>query len=220
MSDLLAEVDEIMRQERLAKIWHDHGKMIIAAIAAIILGTAAWSGYSAWDQNVKIQQTAEIKALLESPDFPSNIDAETLGMRGGAQSITLITAAGAHLNNGENDKALALYQTLSAGSEYPKTYRQLAALMQVRLQANQGENLEQLIPALEPIWNDQNSPWRFHAHLEAAALEANLWDNYERALEHLKTITDANALPPGFKDKARNLAALYRMKHQTGQEAQ
>ena len=45
MADIFAEVDEELKQERLEKLWKEYGGIFISCIAAIILGTAANSGY-------------------------------------------------------------------------------------------------------------------------------------------------------------------------------
>ncbi|MCD8562794.1 MAG: hypothetical protein LRY54_01755 [Alphaproteobacteria bacterium] len=48
MTDLLQEVDDMMRQEKLAKLWREHGNFIIGVILAIILATALVSAYKSW----------------------------------------------------------------------------------------------------------------------------------------------------------------------------
>jgi hypothetical protein len=43
MSDVFAEIDEVMRQERLQKIWNEYGSWIIAGLVILLLATAGAS---------------------------------------------------------------------------------------------------------------------------------------------------------------------------------
>jgi hypothetical protein len=45
MSDIIREVDEELRRERLFRIWRDYGAYIVMAAVALVLAVAAWRGY-------------------------------------------------------------------------------------------------------------------------------------------------------------------------------
>ena len=49
MTDLFAEVDEALRQERVAKLWQEYGRYLIGFIATLILLTALISAYKSWE---------------------------------------------------------------------------------------------------------------------------------------------------------------------------
>lgn len=212
MSDLLAEVDEMMRQERIMKLWQDHGGTLIAVIAAIILGTAGTSGYKAWNSSVKEKHTAQLADLLDSPDFPANINEAALDIRPGLKGIGLLTAAGSLISEEKNDEALALLATAENDKSIPDDLRELATLTAVRLQAAQDNPPENLAQRLGPVMNNDNSPWRYHAHLEAAVLVATRNQNFAEARAHLNTILDAGNLPETLYTKARALDKVYALK--------
>jgi hypothetical protein len=49
MSDIIREVDEELRRDRLMRIWRDYGAYIVAAAVLLVLAVAAWRGYE-WYQ--------------------------------------------------------------------------------------------------------------------------------------------------------------------------
>ncbi len=206
MSDLLAEVDEMMRQERVVKLWKDHGGTLIAVIVAIIIGTGAFSGYNAWNAGVKSKGTDQLLNLLEHPDFPQNIDNSTFEMRTELEAIALITAAARKIEEGKNEEALSLYEEAASNSKTPDDFRELALLHIARLSQKSVEDRQ---ADLAPIWNNENSPWRYHAHLEAATLFAHNGQNYAKAIEHLDIIQSAANLPETLYNKARALSQIY-----------
>ncbi len=45
MSDIIREVDEELRRERLANIWKKYGGLIVFAVFLVVTATAGWRGY-------------------------------------------------------------------------------------------------------------------------------------------------------------------------------
>lgn len=208
MSDLLAEVDEIMRQERIVDLWKAHGNKFIAIIAAIILTTAAVSGYKHWNNSVQERDTATLVAALENQDFPENITAESLDIRPSLKAIGLLSAAGAYLQDDNQEKALALYQAIENESSTPDDLKALAIIKAIDLETVLNGTSENAQKRLQSIWADQSNPWAYHAHLKAAALYA-LEGNYEEAQKHLDSIVAAQGLPPELYQKADALQKIY-----------
>ena len=50
MSDIIREVDEELRRERLANIWKKYRGLIVLAVFLIVAGTAGWRGYEYYSQ--------------------------------------------------------------------------------------------------------------------------------------------------------------------------
>lgn len=216
MSDLLAEVDEMMRQERLEKLWKEHGGMLIGFVVAVILMTAAISGYRSWTTHVKTEQTSRLMTLMESSDFPENISAEEIQLRGGLKGMALITAGGAYVSDGKTDEALKVYQAAAEDKSISEEIRQLAVLMAVRLQSgNQDYDAQSLLDLLKPVVNDDASPWQNHARLETASLLANREQNYAEAREFLNLIMEQQNIPETLYNSARALDHVYTLKAKT-----
>ncbi|MCK5284071.1 MAG: hypothetical protein KAJ86_00645 [Alphaproteobacteria bacterium] len=209
MSDLLAEVDEVMRQERFEKFIKDYGKIVLAFILSVIIITGAISGYKTWNNSVNASGTDQLLTLLDSKDFPDSIKDADLKMRPPLRGIGLITAAGAFVAEGKTNEAITLYKRVIDDKSIPNIFRDLAVLMYIRL----GENDDVQI-ALMRIQNNKKSPWRYHAHLEAASLYANKDQDFEKASMHLNKIQDAENLPETLYDTARALNQVYALKQQ------
>ena len=148
--------------------------------------------------------------MLDAKEFPGNIkDTPKLDMRGGLRGIALLTAAGTFMDDKKSEDALALYERAANDNGIPDDLRHLAVLSLVRLKANT-TNAEDL---LKSVWSDSNSPWRYHAHLDAAVFYADKND-FAQAREHLAEIAKAKSLPESLQGKARALDHVYALRQQ------
>ena len=220
MADLFAEVDAAMRQERVEKLWKEHGKTIVLALGLIILGTAIGSAWKHWNYSARVKQTDALIQLIDAKEFPGNIGAAELNMRGGLRGVALLSGAGALIDEKKPDEALALYERAAADTGIPDDLRHLAILMSVRLKSEKdGANADDLQKTLKPVANDKNSPWRFHAVLESAVLYAKSGD-YAAAREQLEPIKEEKNLPPSVYGKAKALDHVYALKLSQQKSAQ
>ena len=203
MSDLLAEVDEAMRQERLAKFWHENKTFIIFFVVLTIVATGALSAYRTWDANTQAEQTAELIALQEASDYPANILDSELDFRPSIRGIALLSAAGTAMQRDNKEQAQTLYARLARDTKIPDDYRYLGILMNVRLQNEAGEKQPQeLLSALDPVLSD-NTPWKPHAQIDAALIQAD--HNPQEAITLLNAVADTPDLPASLYERAQKL---------------
>lgn len=212
MADLFAEVDEMMRRERLEKIWRDYGTYIMAAIAAVILSTGAWSAYRSWSQNVYESQTAALITAMESENPAAALQTAARDMRPGLRAIALLTAAGTLSGEGNTEEAIALYQRAAEDEAIPEDLRGIATLSYIAL-ASSGEispeQRTQFQNDLKKIWSSGNNPWRFHARLQAAILHAGE-DAYEQAAALLEpALEQGPQMPASLNAKINALHHVY-----------
>lgn len=213
MTDLLQEVDDMIRRERLEKIWHEHGNFIIGALVALILGTALFSAYKSWNAHVRVAQTQELMAAMEAPGFAAQAPEIAQDLRPGLKAVALLNAAAALLKDGKNEEALALFSQITQEGKAPADLAGYALIMQTRL--SPAEARAALAGRLETEASSK-SPWRFHAAMEAAVLKAAAGD-YEAARKNLMVIIGAapselGVIPPGFVERARALEHIYALK--------
>ncbi len=203
MSDLLAEVDEAIRQEKLEKFWHENKTFIIAFIALTILSTAVMSAYRSWDASTKTKQTTQILALQNDENYPANIIEAELDMRASLRGITLLSAAGTAMQKNNREDAQKLYARLIEDTKIPDEFRHLGILMDTRLKMdNDDANEEELLSALSPVLKGK-STWKPHALIDAALLESET--NQQAALDKLNEIADTADLPPSLYERAEKL---------------
>jgi hypothetical protein len=208
MSDFLAEVDEAMRQERIAKFWHENKTFIITFILLTILATGASSAYRSWDTNTKTEQTKTLIALQGADDYPSNIIDAELNIRPSLRGIALLSAAGTFVETDKPQEALKLYSRLAADSKIPEEYRYLGILMKARLTLSTGQDVQtqDILASLYPVL-ENDSPWKSHAQIDAAILEAEA--NTPKALELLNAVQDTPNLPQTLYERAEKLHHIF-----------
>lgn len=213
MSDLLAEVDEALRYERIEEFWKKHGRTIIAAIIIIIGTTASMSAYKAWDKSVKIQQTSEVFALLESNEFPNNISEAKLDLRSGLKAIVLLRAGEAFMAKGDTQNAITTFERAAQDSKIEDDFRHLALLQSLRLKA-QAETPDNaaIISELSPIINNEQSPWQLYALLDASLIASDGMHDYAQALAYINQVLDSQKTPETLRTRASNLAHVFTLK--------
>jgi hypothetical protein len=210
-NDIIAEVNEAMRQERMEKFWKENSKSLIAFVVLTIIATGVISAYRSWDANVKAAGTDKIMTLMEDKSFPDNIKDAKLDVRGGLRGIVLINGAQEYLNKKKTDEALALYAKAAEDTGIPGEMRDLAVLMQVRLTKDAAAN-DKLVKELAKIAGS-NSPWQYHARIEAAALSAEKED-YKKARDYLAGVMDDKTVPESLYKKAQALDHVYALRQE------
>ncbi|MGB4107889.1 MAG: hypothetical protein WBK55_08855 [Alphaproteobacteria bacterium] len=218
MTDLLAEVNAAMRQERMEKFWKENGKTLIFFVFATIVMTGVISAYRTWDANAKAAGTERLLNLTEAKDFPDNIRNAEVDLRPGLRGIALINGAQVYLDRKKNEDALALYTKAAEDKAIPAEIRGLAVLMQARLDEKAADNAA-LMKNLDSVAHDGGSPWQYHARIEAAAFAAARKD-YKQAREYLAGIMDQKEVPNTLYKKAMALDHVYALREQKMSAAQ
>jgi hypothetical protein len=212
MSDLIIEVDEAMKQERLEKLWKEYGGILISFLLMLILATAANAGYHAWIQHRNYKQTNIYMDVL-AKDNPSADDLLAIlpQMTDGMKSIVSLRAAGIALENGNTEKALTIYRTIDADETQKEHNPMLSTLAKYIITGlDKDMSLEDKIKNYETLASDINNPWRYNALLDAALLQATQNKDYSKARGYLAKITGADSIASkGMKQKAQSLDILY-----------
>lgn len=211
MADVFQEVDEMMKQERLEKFWKENGSWVIAFVVLTILGTAVISGYKSWDRSVKEKQTAELIAILDAPTFPENVKQEEVSdFRPALRAIANLSAAQSYQNNNDAENALKLYQAVAEDSGISEQMRDLAVVMAARLDAT--KSVDEKLETLKSVYSSSTSPWRYHAYMDAALLQAHEKQDYEAARQLLANVSAGEAAPASLKENAKKLDHVYAVK--------
>lgn len=215
-NDLIHEIEESIRQERLEKLWKDYGSYLIAAIILIVLGTGLFAGWESWDRRTAESRTAQLLAALDNEKPADALDGIASGLGAGPRAIALTTAAGLLLKDGKQAEALHQYELLASDADADPTLRDLARLMAVRLTWEEGGDAvspQDLLARLEPVWSAPDSPWRWHAREQAALILAHALNDYAAARDHLAVIMKGgDDVPPGLLQRAMALDHVYALK--------
>lgn len=216
MSDLIIEVDEALKQERLEKLWQRYGGFFIGFLAMIILGTAANAGYSAWVQNRNFKQTNLYLDEISKKDISvENLLKITPDVTAEMSPLVKLRAAGIAIENKDLPTAISIYQEIEKSDTADNMVKSLAKYMTTNL--DQSLTIEQKRSRYNEIIADQKSPWRYHALMDAALMEANIANDYTKARQYLAQITGASLVAQSLKKKAQSLDILYSAKGSTPQ---
>ena len=217
MADLLAELDDQMRQERMQVLWQRHGKAFIAFLVGIVLLTAAISGYKEFDHRKKIKDSEAMFAVLKHADFPSNVTADaSLDLRPSMRAIVMMNAARAYLKKEDGkESALALYEKLATDTAVPQEFQDIALLNQTRLKLSL-DTIEPVaaLESLKPLLDNEEGAYYAQALVEAATLYAAQKD-YTAALSNIEKLNALTNLPETLYLKAQTLGHVYALKQGT-----
>ncbi len=165
--DLLRQVEEELRRERLEKIWKQYGTYILAVAALIVVGVA---GYKIWEgQRIAAAQASgeiyegALKLLADKKEGSAEKEFEKLSADGvgGYRALAQLQLAGLLAKQGKKTEALATYDALADSSSGDIVLREFARLQAAGLRVGQVDFTE-VENRLTPLMAD-TSPWRYSA---------------------------------------------------------
>ena len=222
-NDLIHEVEESLKQERMEALWKEYGSYVIAACVLAVLFTAAISGWRSYNARANAHDSELIMTALDAEDKPAAL-AEIVGqdLRGGHEAVARLTAAGLLMQEGEEDKALEHYRAAAADSDVPKMFRELATYLAVRTEWSMDKDdadSQAFISQLRPVIANNDSSWRYHSRVLAAMIYASDLNDYQAAREVLAPVLEERNLPFSLIQSARALDQVYREKMSMTQTA-
>lgn len=207
---LLREIDEEVRKDRLEQLWKRHGRAFL--VLALVLVLAA-TGYTLW-QNRRLaaqeRETAVLASLLQ--DSTPEKAAETqkklaefaAGASPGQAALARLYASSWVGDAAQRTEALAQLEAISQAPGTPAPYRDLATLLAVQLQVDDGD-IAALQNRLAPL-RAEGAPWRYAAR-ELSALLFLRAGEVESARATLEALKADSGAPAGVKDRAGKLLA-------------
>jgi hypothetical protein len=214
MADLLQEVDDAMRVERMTRLWEQYGNLAIGAIVLIVLATAGWSGWNSWSLR---QDRAATSALLEAYQAKAPLaELEKLAKsaNGKAGAIAALNAAAIALEDKKPEQALALYVTLSGDMTAPPVFRDLAAIQKASLLLDLKPEMKaaDLIALLSPVASNDKSPWQPRALFLSALIKGEKDGKYEEALKDLDQLSARPDVMPQLAAQIKATGAIFKEK--------
>jgi hypothetical protein len=216
-NELIHEVEEALKREELEKFWAEYRNYIIGGIVLAVLLTGVMSGWRAYTHKENTRDTALLVTAMsaEEDKIPAALEEAIPHLRPGHRALAFLAEGGALMQAGKRKEALAVYQK-AAADKLPGEWRDLATLLAVRtdwgLNDQKGRDAEELISRLKPLLNDEKSPWHYHAQLQAGLIAAHGLDDYARAHEYMKAVTDAEMVPPSLRERAKGLDHVYTLR--------
>lgn len=209
MFDLIREVDEELKAERVLKLWKRHGKYVVAAM---VLAVAVAGGVAFWkDQRQKArlaegQKYSEALGLVfEGKAIEAAAVFAALAKDAGPGYGALARLHEAALTSRSGNSAdAAAYDAIASDSNLSSDFRDLATILSVM------HSLDTIDPAqaakrLDPLAKDGKN-WRFSAQ-EMLAVLALKRNDAERAKTLYKSLADDPNSPPALRARATEMLA-------------
>lgn len=209
MSELLRDVDDMVRQEKIMAIWRQYGNQMIGGLISILLMIGLYQGYTAWHTARAQAATLAIQTALSADKPVEALTAYAAKNRGNDAAIARLLAAARALTAKNYDEARALMLATRNDSAVAMDLRDLATLVWVRLSSDTDADPDALLNALKPLMRSDTLPWAWLARLDAAALMANRKNDPAAALDILKPMRDNPGIPFTQAERAEALAQVY-----------
>ena len=206
--EFIREVDEAVRQEQWLKLWKRYGNYVVAAVLAVVIGTAAGVGWRTWQERARHDEARRYAAAqqLLSDDRPAEAAAafEALAADAGSgyRVLARLRAAEARAAAGDPAAATALLEQLATNDEAEHRYRSLGELLATQRVAADADP-SALLAQLEPLIG-VDDPWR-HSALELRALAQMRSGDTAAARQTLNDLLNDPLTPPDLGRRAGEL---------------
>jgi hypothetical protein len=205
---LFREVDEEVRQDEYKKLWDRHGKKIMGAIAAIVIGVG---GYEVWKYTQKSEADKAAVVYLDAAKkasegkFDDALAAFAAIKHPGYLQLAKLREAAVVAEKGDVAKAIATYDAMIADAGTDKLLADVARIRAGYLMVDTA-SLEELQKKIGNFTTAE-SPWRHNAR-EIVGLAAFRLKDFTTAERFMNEIfTDAEA-PQAIKQRAQVMLQL------------
>jgi hypothetical protein len=206
MVDLLDEIQEDIRRDRMKALWEKFGGLVILVAILIVVGTGGWRFYDYWTQSARDSSGDRFLQALTfagEGDFEqARTELETLIADGEGNYPLLAKFRLANLYSGQeqNDKAAETFAELATDPDLPERLQDLAFLRAAYLQLDGGLE-EATIKRLNTL-AEGDSPFR-HSAREILALQAYEQKNWDEAETRYQRLAFDLGTPQTLRVRAR-----------------
>ena len=214
LEGLMSEIESDIRDEEFSKLWKKYQGVVVTFVVALVLGVIGfqfWRQYEA-DARGQIALSYDKAAnALDSGEYDAALKGftEITGRRfaGGYDVLARLGEAAAYLKKNDEAAAAKIYTSLSGDSSIDPAFRDLATVLRA-LHSLDTANPKDLETALAPVTNPGNA-FSFSA-LELSAVLSAKQGNTKHAYDLLQRILGDPTAPAGARQRATDLAALYK----------
>lgn len=204
------EVDDAVRQDRLAGFGKRYGLWLIGIV---VVGLAAFGGWLYWnhysreasgavaEQAQAVLQAAATGGQPEAAKLAALAEARQPGYRAMAQ----LTQAALAVKKGDTKGAAKLYGDIAANSALDPAYRDLGTIRQIALSFDELQP-QQVVDRLKPLAVEGN-PW-FGSAAEMTAIAYMKMGKKELAGPLFAAIARDGKAPSSLRSRARQMAGL------------
>lgn len=206
----LREVDDAVRQDQLLTLWQRYGRV---AVAAVILGLAAFAGWLYWQSHSSTRSgevAEEMSKVLDTvsgggtPDA-KQVDSLTQASQPGYRATALLAKAAVAQQKNKPAEAIAIYKAMVADTGLDQPYRDLALVRQTTLEFDSLKP-EEVVARLKPL-AIAGDPW-FGSAGEMTAIAYMKMRKQDLAGPIFAALAKDVKVPRTIRSRARQMAGL------------
>jgi hypothetical protein len=206
--EFIREVDEAVRQDRWMAIWKQYNAYIIGAALAVVVGTAAgtgWQSYQASQRAANSKALADATALLaedRATEAAAAFDTLAESAGGGVAVVATLQSAEAQKAAGDTSAKIEKLDGLASNADVAPVYQRLASLL--AMQESFGDSdADALIGEIEAAATPDN-PW-YASLVELKAIAQMKSGRTEEARATLETLLGDDGIPANLARRADEL---------------
>ena len=156
MADIFDEINEELKQDRMAALWQRYGKYLIAVVVAIVAGVSLSQGYSYYTTQRDARAADAFFQAILADDVTSSLETAAPELNEGYALLAEFRSAAALAQVGKAAEAEQRYLALAERTNAEQIYRDLALLLSV-MHAPQTADAADLQARLEPLASASSS---------------------------------------------------------------
>ncbi|MGA1021343.1 MAG: tetratricopeptide repeat protein [Candidatus Puniceispirillaceae bacterium] len=205
MADIFDEIDEDLKRDQMQLLWARYGKIVMAAVAAIVLLVALRQGYAAWQTSQAEASASAYQQALKSDDVVTALEAQRGQLTNGYAMLAQFQIAAEQAARDDFAAAEASYLALASDASLDPMYQQAATLLSVMVAPQDTD-----VSALEARLSDLETaagPWQAMA-LETGAGLALRNGNKDAAVAKYKRLAEMADVPAGMRQRAERMIVM------------
>jgi hypothetical protein len=219
MPDLIEEIKEDIKQEKLEKFWKDTGNYIIGGIVLIIAATAGNVAYKSYVTNkyeslgTKLYSAYNSESANNKEKAITGYDSIAKNSDSSISAIANMRQASLLAEEGKKNDATQIYKDISDNRKNPIEIRQLAEILYLKNAIKFTEKKDiSLINRLEDI-SKSEGPFK---HSAKEMLAFILYDNmeYVEAKQLFKELSEEEFTPSRMRNRAMEMVGAIKIKNE------
>ena len=205
MADIIDEINEELKQERMKALFAKYGKIIIGFAAAVVAVVVAIQGYGIYQNSVREQAATAYFEALGEDEIGTALRAAEGDLAGGYEMLAQFVTAAELVSIDKKADAFEIYVALANDNALGAIYRDFATLLAVT-NAPQDSATSQLQELVAPL-SEATGPTQGLA-LELMADLALRDGQISEAKGYLEKINQLQDIPNGLRQRAATLSLV------------
>jgi hypothetical protein len=210
MSDIIREVDEELRRERMMKLWDRYGIYVVAVAALVVAAVGGWRVYEWYSAREAAKSSVQFEAAIKMANEGRRFEAEAafnqLAKDGTSGYRTLARfRAAAEAAKSDRQAGVAAYDALAADTSLESIFREFARVQSGLLLVDSA-SVQEITSRMEPLMVPA-SPFRNSARELIGLAHYRAGERAAAAKLFAEIVADPEA-PPSMRNRAQVMSAL------------